>query len=38
MITKAANKLLLMDTCHVGKTLDIEESEEDKTIVSKEEL
>lgn len=35
-ITKATNKLLLMDTCHAGNTLDIEETEEDKTTFSEE--
>jgi uncharacterized caspase-like protein len=35
-ITKATNKLLLMDTCHAGNTLDIEETEEDKTTLSEE--
>jgi hypothetical protein len=33
-ITKTTNKLLLMDTCHAGNTLDIEEK--DKTTFSEE--
>ncbi|WP_155810428.1 caspase family protein [Polaribacter sp. Hel_I_88] len=32
--SKASQKLLLMDTCHAGNTLDIDENSENKTIVS----
>ncbi|MBU3011396.1 caspase family protein [Polaribacter vadi] len=32
--TKAINKLLLMDTCHAGNTLDIVDSNNNKTAVS----
>ena len=32
-ITKASQKLLLMDTCHAGNTLDIDETNQQKTTV-----
>jgi len=32
--TKAINKLLLMDTCHAGNTLDITDSNNNKTTIS----
>ena len=35
-ITKGTNKFLLLDTCHAVNTLDIEETEEDKTTFSEE--